>query len=199
MVLSVQSNLLRKKTYLKFPSVGLHQSNLSQFSPTIRIDPNKKKWNGCYGWYIVNMQMFRTYLAVFSNGWLLPTSLRRCSATLAISSLSSQRRLRNDVGYPTSFSAVLMARFHSLLLCARWLLLVAAELLVASLSYRAASRWMGRRPPSAVMVLLVATGAAMATMGDWCSRQRLVSRQAMRLSDMFVRRWRCWTIPLHGE
>ena len=39
-----------------------------------------------------------TYLADLSNGWLLPISFRRCNATLAISSLSKNRRFRNDVG-----------------------------------------------------------------------------------------------------
>lgn len=54
-----------------------------------------------------------TYLAVFSKGWLLPTNLRRCSATFAISSLRTHRRLRKEVGYPTIFSASLTALFQS--------------------------------------------------------------------------------------
>lgn len=53
------------------------------------------------------------YFAVLSNGWLLPTSFLKCRATLAISSLSSHLRLRNEVGYPTIFSASLTALFQS--------------------------------------------------------------------------------------
>lgn len=47
----------------------------------------------------------RMYLAVFSSGCLVPTSFLTCMATLLNSSLSRQRRLMKEVGYPTIFSA----------------------------------------------------------------------------------------------
>ncbi|MEQ2202021.1 hypothetical protein XENOCAPTIV_022443 [Xenoophorus captivus] len=47
----------------------------------------------------------RCYLAVLSRGCWVPTSFLTCMATLLSSSLSRQRRLMNDVGYPTIFSA----------------------------------------------------------------------------------------------
>lgn len=46
-----------------------------------------------------------SYLAVFSNGCLVPTSFLTCMATLLSSSLRRQRRLMKEVGYPTIFSA----------------------------------------------------------------------------------------------
>lgn len=54
-------------------------------------------------WWSKNEKDFYTkvtgsYLAVFNSGWVLPTNFLKCIATLATSSLSSQRRLRNDVG-----------------------------------------------------------------------------------------------------
>lgn len=127
----------------------------------------------------------RTYLAVFSNGWLLPTNFLKCKATLAISSLSNHRRLRKDVGYPTSFSAADMARFQSFLLCAK-LLLVVWLVLVANLSFRWAEMNMGRYCFFSSPVI----GEAMLTDAPWwfeASRQRRVRRHAMRLSDIFVR------------
>lgn len=40
----------------------------------------------------------RTYLAVLSKGWFVPTSLRTCMAMLLSSSLRRQRRLMKEVG-----------------------------------------------------------------------------------------------------
>lgn len=45
------------------------------------------------------------YLAVLSRGCFVPTSFLTCMATLLSSSLSKQRKLMNEVGYPTIFSA----------------------------------------------------------------------------------------------
>ncbi len=45
------------------------------------------------------------YLAVLSKGCWVPTSFLTCMATLLSSSLSRQRRLMKEVGYPTIFSA----------------------------------------------------------------------------------------------
>ena len=45
------------------------------------------------------------YLAVLSSGCRVPTSFLTCMATLLSSSLSRQRRLMKEVGYPTIFSA----------------------------------------------------------------------------------------------
>ena len=46
-----------------------------------------------------------SYLAVLSSGCFVPTSFLTCIATLLSSSLSRHRRLMNEVGYPTIFSA----------------------------------------------------------------------------------------------
>ena len=53
-------------------------------------------------------------MAVCSKGCRVPTNFLMCSATLDSSSLSKQRRLRNDVGYPTILSASDTTLLHSL-------------------------------------------------------------------------------------
>ncbi|TNN69942.1 hypothetical protein EYF80_019815 [Liparis tanakae] len=84
-------------------SIGLRQwfsTGLGQwFSISLR------QWfsTGLGQWFSTGLgQWFST---VLSNGCWVPTSFLTCMATLLSSSLSRQRRLMKEVGYPTSFSA----------------------------------------------------------------------------------------------
>ena len=65
--------------------------------------------------FIPDHNQFRKHnnLAVFRSGCFVPISFLICIATLASSSLNKHRRLINDVGYPTIFSASETALFHS--------------------------------------------------------------------------------------
>lgn len=55
--------------------------------------------------YGATVSFQQCYLAVLSNGCRVPTSFLTFTATLLSSSLRRQRRLINEVGYPTIFSA----------------------------------------------------------------------------------------------
>lgn len=65
-------------------------------------------------WFILDKPVHfkQRYLAVLSRGCWVPTSFLTCIATLLSSSLSRQRRLMKEVGYPTSFSASDTALFQ---------------------------------------------------------------------------------------
>ena len=90
--------------------------------PTLFFSPERCTRNDYLSIYIYCLNpvkrtfgqvIMNDYLAVFKRGCLVPISFLIWIATFASSSLSKQRRLIKEVGYPTIFSASDTALFHS--------------------------------------------------------------------------------------